>query len=80
MKNKENTDKSEKKLRKIKLVVDIIFLLVMALLLDLFENRWSMNKIWMQLIFVAIYAIIWDRCSRVILSVIRNRIGDRTEN
>ncbi|MCD8103762.1 MAG: hypothetical protein LUF35_01855 [Lachnospiraceae bacterium] len=80
MKNKENSDKSEKKLRKIKLILDIIFLLVMSLLLDLFETLLSMNKVWMQLIFVALYAVFWQKASEFLLPVIQSRIVNKTEN
>ncbi|MCD8336077.1 MAG: hypothetical protein LUD18_02170 [Lachnospiraceae bacterium] len=59
MKNVKDTNKSEQKLKKVEFVLDFLFLLPMGYLLDLFENRWSMNKVWMQRIFVAIYAIIW---------------------
>lgn len=39
-----------------------------------------MNKLWMQLIFVALYSIIWSRVSGLLLSAIWNRIKNRIEN
>ncbi len=74
MKSCEDTDKLEKKLKRVELVLNFVFILLMIFLLDLFEHLWSMNKLWMQLIFVAVYAVIWSRASGLIMSVIRNRI------
>ncbi|MCC8044147.1 MAG: hypothetical protein LIP12_01435 [Clostridiales bacterium] len=78
--NSEDANKLEKKLRKVKIVLDFIFLLLMIFLLDLFANLWSMNKLWMQLIFVAIFSIIWSKGAELILSAIQNRIVNKTEN
>ncbi|MCD7955602.1 MAG: hypothetical protein LUG93_07605 [Lachnospiraceae bacterium] len=80
MKNKENMSETEKKFKKVELVLNFLFCLLMVLLLDLFENLGLMNKVWMQLIFVFIYAIIWGKSSELILSVIWSRIENNTEN
>ncbi|MCD7743787.1 MAG: hypothetical protein LUI13_03490 [Lachnospiraceae bacterium] len=80
MKNGEGTNKLEKRLRKLRMVLNFIFILIMIWLLDLLENRWSMNKLWMQLIFVAVYSIIWGKGSEAILEIVRNRIENKTEN
>ncbi|MCC8049057.1 MAG: hypothetical protein LIP10_00140 [Clostridiales bacterium] len=74
MKNCEDSDKLEKKLKRVEMVLNFVFILLMLFLLDLFENLLSMNKLWMQLIFVAVYSIIWSRVSGLILQIIRNRI------
>ncbi len=74
MKNGEGTNKLEKRLRKLRMVLNFIFILIMIWLLDLLENRWSMNKLWTQLIFVAVYSIIWGKGSEAILEIVRNRI------
>lgn len=80
MKSCEDTDKLERKLKRVELVLNFVFILLLLFLLDLFENLLSMNKLWMQLIFVALYSIIWSRASGLIMSAIRNRIENRTEN
>ncbi len=74
MKNCEDSDKLEKELKRVEMVLNFVFILLMLFLLDLFENLLSMNKLWMQLIFVAVYSIIWSRVSGLILLIIRNRI------